>query len=82
MLTKAEIFAELKKIKSNYRQRSKKIRRKSVKWSEFIKKVQAGSFITCEQIKLEHQKRRLLIANSATRKICLCPRAENGDGIA
>ena len=82
MLTKAEIFAELKKINPKYHQRSKKIRRKSVKWSEFVKKFSTGSFITCEQIKLEHQKRRLLIANSATRKICLCSQTENGDGTA
>ena len=83
MLTKAEILAELKMRKRNYRQRAKEIRRKSMKWSEFIKKFQAGSFVTCKlDLKLEHQKRRLFIVNNASGKIYHCSPVQDGDGIA
>lgn len=83
MLTKNEILAELKMRKRDYRQRAKEIRRKSMKWSEFIKKFQTGSFVTCKlDLKLEDQKRRLFIVNTASGKISHCSHIPNGDGIA
>ena len=85
MLAKAEILAELKKRKRNYRQRMREIlqRRKEniKKWSEFKKNFPAGSYLVCEQINLELLKRRLFIVNTATGKISHCSTHPNGNGI-
>lgn len=83
MLTKAEILAELKKRKRNYRQCIKKIRRHNMKWSEFIRKYKTGSFVACElELKLEHLQRIFFIADTVTRKIYHCSPVQDGDGIA
>ena len=86
MLTKAEILAELKKRKRNYYKRMREImqsRKESIKkWSEFKKIFPAGSYLVCEQINLELQKRRLFIVNSASGKISHCSHIPDGDGIA
>lgn len=86
MLTKNEILAELKMRKRDYRQRMREVlqsRKENIqKRSELKTKFSTGSFITCEQINLELQKRIHFIANTATRKISHCSHTPDGDGMA
>ena len=86
MLTKEAILAELKKRKRNYYKRMREIiqsRKENIKkLSEFKKNFPAGSYLVCEQINLELQKRRLFIANTASGKITHCSHMPDGDGIA
>ena len=76
MLTKEAILAELKKRKRNYYKRMREImqsRKENIKkWSEFKKNFPAGSYLVCEEMNLELQKRRLFIANKASGKISHC----------
>lgn len=86
MLTKEAIIAELKKRKHNYYKRMREImqsRKENIKkWSEFKKNFPAGSYLVCEEMILELQKRRLFIANKASGKISHCSHIPDDDGIA